>query len=43
MLRKVERLSLPECATACGCSLATVKRRIQAAETVVQAHLEGPA
>ncbi|MGE0787946.1 MAG: RNA polymerase sigma factor [Sandaracinaceae bacterium] len=41
MLRKVEGLSLPECATACGCSLATVKRRIQAADTVVRAHLEG--
>ena len=29
-------------ALACGCSLATVKRRIAAAEEVVRVHISGP-
>jgi RNA polymerase sigma-70 factor (ECF subfamily) len=42
MLRLVEGLELAEVASACGCSLATAKRRIAAAEAVVRAHI-GPA
>jgi len=42
MLRLVEGLELSEVASACGCSLATAKRRIAAAETAVRAHI-GPA
>jgi RNA polymerase sigma-70 factor (ECF subfamily) len=42
ILRHVEGLSLPECAEACGCSLATVKRRIRAADDVIQIHVGGP-
>ena len=41
MLRMVEGLELAEVASACGCSLATVKRRISAAEEVVRAHVGG--
>jgi RNA polymerase sigma-70 factor (ECF subfamily) len=41
MLRMVEGLELAEVASACGCSLATVKRRIAAADTAVRAHV-GP-
>lgn len=37
-LRWVEDLSLEEVADACGCSLATAKRRIAAAEAVVGRH-----
>jgi len=39
MLRQVEGLELAEVASACGCSLATAKRRIAAAETAVRAHV----
>ena len=39
MLRLVEGLELAEVASACGCSLATVKRRIAAAEDAVRAHI----
>jgi len=42
MLRLVEGLELSEVASACGCSLATAKRRIAAAETAVRAHIGGP-
>lgn len=41
MLRHVEGLELAEVASACGCSLATAKRRIAAAETAIRAHI-GP-
>jgi RNA polymerase sigma-70 factor (ECF subfamily) len=41
MLRRVEGFELAEVAEACGCSLATAKRRIAAAEAAVQAHLAG--
>jgi len=41
MLRHVEGLELAEVASACGCSLATVKRRIAAAETAIRAHVGG--
>ena len=41
MLRQVEGLELAEVASACGCSLATAKRRIAAAETAVRAHVGG--
>jgi RNA polymerase sigma-70 factor, ECF subfamily len=42
MLRLVEGLELSEVASACGCSLATAKRRIAAAETAVRAHIGAP-
>jgi len=42
MLRMVEGLELAEVASSCGCSLATVKRRIAAAESAVRAHVGGP-
>jgi RNA polymerase sigma-70 factor (ECF subfamily) len=42
MLRLVEGLELAEVAWACGCSLATVKRRIAAADVAVRAHVGGP-
>ena len=42
MLRLVEGLELSEVASACGCSLATAKRRIAAAESAVRAHIAGP-
>jgi RNA polymerase sigma-70 factor, ECF subfamily len=35
----VEGLELSEVATACGCSLATVKRRLADADAVVQRHV----
>jgi DNA-directed RNA polymerase specialized sigma24 family protein len=35
----VEDYQLDEVAEACGCSLATVKRRIAAAQAVMAAHL----
>jgi RNA polymerase sigma-70 factor (ECF subfamily) len=38
-LRKVEGLELTEVATMCGCSLATVKRRIAEADVFVSRHL----
>ena len=41
MLRHVEGLELAEVASACGCSLATVKRRIAAVEARIQVELEG--
>jgi len=41
MLRMVEGLELAEVASACGCSLATAKRRIAAADAVVRTHV-GP-
>ncbi len=40
MLRYVEGESLDDVATACGCSLATVKRWIASTDRVVRAHLE---
>lgn len=40
MLRNVEGLPLEDAAAACDCSLATVKRRIAAAEAAVQRHFE---
>lgn len=39
MLRCVEGLPLDDVARACGCSLATAKRRIAAAERAVRAHV----
>ena len=42
MLRMVEGLELTEVASACGCSLATAKRRIAAADAVVRAHIGPP-
>ncbi len=41
VLRRVEGHSLEDTATACGCSLATVKRRISGAEEIVQQFLAG--
>lgn len=43
MLRFVEGLPLEDVAEACDCSLATVKRRIAAADAVARRHLEGGA
>jgi RNA polymerase sigma-70 factor, ECF subfamily len=40
MLRNIEGLALDEVAASCDCSLATVKRWIAAADTVVASHLE---
>jgi RNA polymerase sigma-70 factor, ECF subfamily len=42
MLRKVEGLALPEVASACSCSLATVKRRIAAADAEMAHHVSFP-
>jgi RNA polymerase sigma-70 factor (ECF subfamily) len=42
MLRHVEGLALDEVAAACDCSLATVKRRIASADSVVQRHFDAP-
>jgi RNA polymerase sigma-70 factor, ECF subfamily len=42
MLRMVEGLELAEVASACGCSLATAKRRIAAADSVVRTHIGPP-
>jgi RNA polymerase sigma-70 factor (ECF subfamily) len=39
MLRRVEGLPLAEVASACGCSLATVKRRIATVDTEVARHV----
>ena len=39
MLRMVEGLELAEVASACGCSLATAKRRIAEAEGLIQQHV----
>jgi RNA polymerase sigma-70 factor, ECF subfamily len=39
MLRRVEGLELGEAASLCGCSLATVKRRIAEAEAIVRHHV----
>lgn len=41
VLRRVEGHSLEDIALACGCSLATVKRRISSAEETVQQFLAG--
>lgn len=38
MLRRVEGLALPEVAHACACSLATVKRRVAAADSEMARH-----
>lgn len=40
MLRHVEGQSLPEIAAACGCSLATAKRRVAAADERLRAQLD---
>jgi RNA polymerase sigma-70 factor (ECF subfamily) len=42
MLRRVEGLELGEVASLCGCSLATVKRRIAEAEAIVSRHVAAP-
>jgi RNA polymerase sigma-70 factor (ECF subfamily) len=39
MLRRVEGLELTEVAEVCGCSLATIKRRISEADGVVRKHV----
>jgi len=39
MLRRVEGLALPDVASACACSLATVKRRIAAADAEMARHV----
>jgi len=39
MLRRVEGYSLRETADACECSLATVKRRISAADDRIRCHV----
>lgn len=41
MLRHVEGLELTEAAAACDCSLATVKRRIEAADARIRRHVRG--
>jgi RNA polymerase sigma-70 factor (ECF subfamily) len=42
MLRRVEGQELGEVASLCGCSLATVKRRIAEAEAIVGRHVGAP-
>jgi len=42
MLRRVEGLPLAEVASACGCSLATAKRRVVAADARVERHVSLP-
>lgn len=42
MLRRVEGLELTEVASVCGCSLATIKRRLAEAEDVVRRHVSPP-
>ena len=42
MLRRVEGLELGEVASLCGCSLATVKRRIAEADGIVDRHVAEP-
>ena len=39
MLRHVEGLELTEVASVCGCSLATIKRRLSEADAAVRAHV----
>ena len=39
MLRRVEGLPLAEVAALCGCSLATAKRRVAAADVEVDRHV----
>jgi RNA polymerase sigma-70 factor (ECF subfamily) len=41
MLRHAEGLELTEVASVCGCSLATIKRRLADADAVVRAHVSG--
>ena len=43
MLRRVEGLELTEVASACGCSLATAKRRIAGVDALVARHVGGGA
>jgi RNA polymerase sigma-70 factor (ECF subfamily) len=40
MLRNVEGLELTEVAAVCGCSLATIKRRLAEADSVVRSHVK---
>jgi RNA polymerase sigma-70 factor (ECF subfamily) len=40
MLRNVEGLELTEVAAVCGCSLATIKRRLAEADSVVRSHIK---
>ena len=42
MLRRVEGLPLAQVASTCGCSLATAKRRIAAADSRVESHITFP-
>ncbi len=42
MLRRVDGLELGEAASLCGCSLATVKRRITEADAIVDRHVGAP-
>jgi RNA polymerase sigma-70 factor (ECF subfamily) len=42
MLRRVDGLELGEVASLCSCSLATVKRRIAAADVIVDRHVAEP-
>jgi RNA polymerase sigma-70 factor, ECF subfamily len=42
MLRRVEGLSLAEVASTCGCSIATAKRRIAAADAEVERYVSFP-
>jgi RNA polymerase sigma-70 factor (ECF subfamily) len=42
MLRRVDGLELGEVASLCGCSLATVKRRIGEADAIVDRHVAEP-
>lgn len=42
MLRRVEGLELGQVASLCGCSLATVKRRITEAQAIVSRHVAAP-
>ena len=42
MLRRVDGLELGEVASLCGCSLATVKRRIAEADAIVDRHVAEP-
>jgi RNA polymerase sigma-70 factor (ECF subfamily) len=42
MFRHVEGMELVEVAAVCGCSLATIKRRLAAADRIVRAHVSLP-
>ncbi len=42
MLRRVDGLELGEVASLCGCSLATIKRRIAEADAIVDRHVAEP-